>query len=196
MRELHTLRLVLEPVTLKNAKTMWRLMQASDLRAYQDIPRYSVAEFERRVIARPERFDGNGLGRFEWMIVPRGAAEPAGWISLRVGESSKGTAEIAYTLLLEHRGKRYTAEAIRAVVGYGFAVSPLRRIEACCVPANVPSRRALESAGFRMVRLQRNGAVVSSRTVDIVLFEMRRRDWMAAQASSANAIDIPESANR
>ncbi len=175
---------------------MWGLMQAADLRAYQDIPRYSIEEFERRVKQRPETFDASGIGRFEWMIVPRALAAPVGWISLRVGESSKGSAEIAYTLLAEHRGKRYTSEAIAAIVDYGFSSSPLRRVEACCVPENMPSRKALERSGFRLVRLQKNGAVVSSRTVDILIYETRKRDWTQSHASSANTIEMPESANR
>jgi RimJ/RimL family protein N-acetyltransferase len=194
MKELQTRRLVLEPVSVSNARTMWRLMQGPDLRVYQDVPRYSYEEFRRRVNERARVFDARATGRFEWIVLPRDSA-PAGWICLRVGEAAKNSAELGYTLLPEHRGRGYAAEAVAAVVEHAFSVSTLRRVEACCVPENIASRRVLERAGFRLVRIQRSGAVVRSRAVEVMLFEMRRSEFAQLYGSSANSIDIAASVN-
>jgi ribosomal-protein-alanine N-acetyltransferase len=194
MKLLETERLVLEPVRMGNARTMLGLMQAPDLREFQEVPRFSLDEFKRRVANRPPVFDGRALGRFEWIITPKDGV-PVGWICLRVGESMRGSAELGYTLLAEHRRRGYASEALGALVSYAFETTNLKRVDACCVPENGSSRSVLERAGFRLVRIQRNGAVVRSRSVDILMFEMRRGEWLPRYGSSANSMEIPASVN-
>lgn len=177
MRRLIGERLLLEPVTKGNAGTLWRVMQGRDLREYQDVPRYSRDEFERRVAARPKRFDVHAAGRFEWLIVVAATQAAIGWVSLRIGEPARRSAEIGYSLAAGRRGFGYASEAVGHVVTYAFQASDLTAVEACCVPANLPSRRLLEGLGFREVRVQRNSAIVRSRPVDVVLFEMPRDRW-------------------
>jgi len=197
MTPLRTARLNLEPVTTQNAVVLWRIMQGAQLREYQDVPRLARHEFEKRVAARPKAFDGVALGRFEWLIVARDAGIPAGWISLRVGDHAQGTAELGYSVVAPQRRRGYAGEASAALVASAFALTALTRIEACCVPANAPSRRLLVRLGFHEVRLQRNGAIVRGRPVDVLVFELPRERWAqlhAAHDGSANSIVMPASA--
>ncbi len=184
MRRLTTERLVLEPVTPQNANVLWRIMQSAHLREFQDVPRYTREEFERRVAARPKQFDSVAVGRFEWLLVLAEDREAIGWVSLRVGDHSRGTAELAYSILSAYRQAGYAAEAARAVVEFAFERGDARVLEACCVPANVASRRLLGRIGFTEMRVQRNGAIVRGRPVDIVIFELTRANWMAAATES------------
>jgi len=186
MRPLSTPRLALEPVGTENAAALLRVMLAAHLREFQDVPRYSREEFERRVAQRPKRLHARAIGRFEWLIVPHGSSAPVGWVSLRLGDHSPGIAEIGYSLLLAHRGMGYAYEACVAVVAMAFGTSDIARVEACCVPENVASRRLLERLGFAQTKYQRHGAVVRGRAVDIVVYQLLREDW--AQAGSANSI--------
>jgi ribosomal-protein-alanine N-acetyltransferase len=176
--------LVLEPVTPQNANVLWRIMQSAHLREFQDVPRYTREEFERRVAARPKQFDSVAVGRFEWLLVLAEDREAIGWVSLRVGDHSRGTAELAYSILSAYRQAGYAAEAARAVVEFAFERGDARVLEACCVPANVASRRLLGRIGFTEMRVQRNGAIVRGRPVDIVIFELTRANWMAAATES------------
>jgi RimJ/RimL family protein N-acetyltransferase len=198
MKRIRSPRLVLEPVTTENCAILWRLMQAAHLREFQDVPRHTREEFRRRVASRPTHFDARAIGRFEWLIVLGAGARAIGWISLRVGDRSRGTAEIGYSVLAGYRGEGYATEAARALVDHAFEDSDLRQIEACCLPANVASRRLLASVGFEERRIQRNGAMVRGRPVDIVLFELLRETWSATrrarQGGSANSTVIPASA--
>ncbi len=178
MKRLVSGRLVLEPVTKLNAAALWGVMQGRDLREYQDVPRYTREEFERRVAARPKRFDARTTGRFEWLIVIAGTSSAIGWASLRVGDIARKVAEIGYSVAATKRGAGYATEAVRQVVEYAFEASDLERMEACCVPANVPSRRLLTTLGFIEIRLQRNGAIVRGRPVDVMLYEMPRERWL------------------
>jgi RimJ/RimL family protein N-acetyltransferase len=170
-------RLVLEPVTSLNAVVLWRIMQSGMLREFQDVPRYSRDDFERRVAARPKRFDARATGRFEWLIEYK--KESIGWISLRVGDHARGAAEIGYSVVSEHRGSGFATEAARALIANAFETTDLQQIDACCVPENEASRRLLRTLGFIETRVQRNGAIVRGKPVDIVLYEMVRERWNA-----------------
>jgi len=173
-------RLVLEPVTKLNAATLWRVMQSNGLREFQDVPRHTREEFERRVAARPKQFSARAVGRFEWLLVIAASRCPIGWVSLRVGEPGRRAAELGYSIIAPQRGFGYASEAVRLVVSHAFETADLQRVEACCVPANMPSRRLLENLGFVEMRVQRHGAIVRGRPVDIVLFDMPRERWPAS----------------
>jgi ribosomal-protein-alanine N-acetyltransferase len=177
-----TARLTLEAVTIENAPTLWRVMQRPHLRDFQDVPRVPCEEFVRRVASRPSRFDGRASGRFEWIVRGRNSTAALGWVSLRVGEAERRSAEVGYSLLLGARGKGYAREAVRAVMGIAFDANELARVEACCIPTNAASRKLLANLGFTEVRTQHRGAVVRGQAVDIVISELTRAAWEKAAA--------------
>ncbi len=197
MKRLFGERLLLEPVTALNAVTLWRIMQTGQLREFQDVPRYSREEFERRVASRPKTFDTRSPGRFEWLVSLRASKRAIGWLSLRIGDRDRRTAEIGYSIVSAHRGQGYASEAARTIVAFAFEESDLLELSACCVPANVASRRLLASVGFLERRVARNGAIVRGRPVDIVIFELTRERYrsLLGRGESANSIVIPASAN-
>ena len=198
MTNMQTVRLSLEAVTTANAAVLWHIMQGANLREFQDVPRFTRQEFEKRVAARPKTFDGRAIGRFEWLIVARDSGVASGWISLRVGDHPRGVAELGYSILAPQRRRGYASEASAAIVGAAFERTDLSQIEACCVPANAASRRLLLGLGFSEARLQRNGAIVRGRPVDILVFEMKRERWaqLRAHEGSANSIVMPASAKQ
>src|ERR1700681_2366433 len=114
MRTLQAARITLFPVEGRNARELWGVLNAPDLRKYQDIPRVRVEEFERQVRARPKELRCSASGRFEWVLRP-GSPEPAiGWISLRVNDRSPRVGEVGYSLVQEARGQGYASEALQA----------------------------------------------------------------------------------
>ncbi len=187
----------LEPVTVDNADVLWRIMQSAHLREFQDVPRYTREEFRERVAARPKRFEARAIGRFEWLVINNESGRAMGWISLRFGDQVRGIGEIGYSLLAPYRGSGYAREAVAALIDTAFASIALKQVDACCVPANLASRRLLRALGFVQLKIQRHGAVVRGRPVDIVLYRQRREEWLArpnAQGRSANSIEMPASA--
>jgi len=173
----------LEPVTLSNADALWRIMQAGGLREYQDVPRYSLDEFRERVAARPKELHTHASGRFEWLIALTATRAPFGWVSLRLGEYGAGTAEMGYSLLESGRRMGYAFEGVRAVLDEAFFEARMEAVEAACVVGNEASQKVLKSLGFTQVRMQRNGAVVRSRAVDIYVFRMEGAIWKKAPGS-------------
>lgn len=177
MRAIRSARLRLDPVDARNARALWTLLNAPDLRKYQDIPRLPVEEFERQVRARPRALDARATGRFEWLVSAGELPQPIGWISLRVNDRSAGIGEIGYSLVEGARGRGYATEAVSALVDEWFVMSDLQEIQACCVPENEASRAVLLRAGFAEERTIRGGAVIRGRHVDVVLYRLHRAEW-------------------
>jgi len=186
MRLIRTQRLRLTPVTTHNAGVLWRLMQAPELRTFQDLPNLRAGVFTAMVGRRPPRLRPGAVGRFEWLIYLHRMRRPAGWISLRLCERDDA-GEIGYTVVREVRNRGIATEAVRALLHEAFERASLERISAYCVSENRPSRRLLEQLGFRDGVLVRKGASVGGRAVDVLHHVLERRDWL----QSAKTIEIP-----
>jgi len=181
MRVLHAERLTLVPVEAKNARELWEVLNAPDLRKFQDIPRVRAEEFERQVRARPKALRPGATGRFEWLVKAGAPQAPVGWISLRVNDRTPRVGEVGYSLVQSARGRGYASEALGAVIDETFATAELDEVQACIVPDNVASRAVLDRTGFREERLLRSGAVIRGRHVDVLLFSITRAMWDRAR---------------
>jgi [ribosomal protein S5]-alanine N-acetyltransferase len=177
MRTIRTARLRLEPVTAANAETLWEVLQEPDLRDYQDLPDVNRAQFLRTVSGRPRRFGPGATGRFEWLVHLGQSAETLGWVSLRISESSRSTAEIGYSIVRAHRGCGFASEAVAALVDEGFRRTRVQRIRAYCLPENLPSRAVLRRNGFEDEGMLPHGATVAGKPVDVILHTLDRTGW-------------------
>ena len=67
-------------------------------------------------------------------------------------ENIRGTpsrsASLGYWIGALHADKGYMSETVPAIVEFAFTRLDLSRIEAACLPDNIPSRRVLEKSGF------------------------------------------------
>ena len=165
------------PVDARNARELWRILNAPDLRKYQDIPRIPAEDFERQVRSRPRALDGRSTGRFEWLLQTKEPQRAVGWISLRVNDRTPHIGEIGYSLVEEARGFGYATEALSATIDEAFREGELDEMQACCVPENVASRSVLARTNFAEERTIRGGAVIRGRHVDVVLYRLTRADW-------------------
>ncbi len=181
MKQLHAGRVTLIPVEARTARELWDVLNAPDLRKYQDIPRVRAEEFERQVRARPKALRPAATGRFEWLVRTGEPPRAVGWISLRVNDRAPRVGEVGYSLLSEARGRGYATEALQAVIDEAFAAGELDEVQACIVPENVPSRKVLDRTGFREERMLRSGAVIRGRHVDVLLFSLTRASWSRAR---------------
>jgi ribosomal-protein-alanine N-acetyltransferase len=70
----------------------------------------------------------------------------------------------------------YMREAIAAVVHHAFNVMDLSRIEAGCLPENTPSRRLLESSGYKYEGVAQSYLQINGRWRNHVLYANLRND--------------------
>jgi [ribosomal protein S5]-alanine N-acetyltransferase len=172
------LRLV--PVTSANAGLLWKVLQAPDLRDFQDLPDVNRSQFQRVVGSRPRRLTAGAVGRFEWLVhFSADDSEPLGWVSLRVAEGSRASAEIGYSVVSAHRGRGIATEAVAALIGEGFRRARLREIRAYCLPENASSRAVLRNNGFEVAGTLARGATVQGKPVDVIHHTLPRERWQS-----------------
>lgn len=190
MRTIRSSRLRLTPVTVQNAGTLWNVLQQPDLRTYQELPNVGAAAFAEMVSKRPKTLRPGSSGRFEWLIFVNRIRKPVGWVSLRIAERDLETGEIGYSIVRDFRGRGVATEAVRALLDEAFTEGGLNRINAYCLPENVPSRRLLERLAFTQEGTLPRGATVNGHIVDVLMHKMDRDRWI----QSGNSIVIPASA--
>ena len=82
-------------------------------------------------------------------IVKRDSGTSVGTCAFKGPPDDKGTVEIAYGLLPEHRGQGYAREAAAALSRYALEVAGVTCVCAHTLPSNLASMRVLEANGFR-----------------------------------------------
>lgn len=78
--------------------------------------------------------------------------------------------EIGYWLGVNHWGKGFATEAVRAIVRYGFDVVELERIQAGVYAWNEASARVLVKAGFELEGRLRRHAFKDGQFVDELIY--------------------------
>jgi ribosomal-protein-alanine N-acetyltransferase len=185
---IRTQRLRLVPVTAANASILWEVLQEPDLRDYQDLPNVNCEQFLRVVGARPTRFAPGIVGRFEWLLhFLKGESAPLGWVSLRVSDSDRSSAEIGYSVVRAYRDRGIASEAVAALVDEGFKRGRLQRIRAFCLPENHSSRAVLRRNGFETAATLPRGATVQGKPVDVMAYTLEREDWPASLRENRQA---------
>jgi RimJ/RimL family protein N-acetyltransferase len=97
-----------------------------------------------------ERFAGYGF----WAAVEKSTGRFVGWFHLRPAAGAPaGEVELGYRLRKAAWGKGYATEGSRALIQEGFAEHGVQRVVASTMVVNVASRRVMEKAGLKFVRI-------------------------------------------
>lgn len=114
----------------------------------------------------------------QFLITRRDEGELLGNISL-VREDAHGRAELGYWVGVEHWGRGYATEAVRAIVDHGFTTHQLRRIFARVYGRNAASARVCQKAGLVYEGTLREHEVRLGEVVDVQYYGILRREWSA-----------------
>ncbi len=185
LRLIQTARLRLTPVELDNLELLWHVMREPDLREYQDIPRVPLDRFSDRITSRSGALARGARGRFEWLVSEQQDPRPIGWVSIRFQDGTRNRGELGYSILVPWRGQGYASEAVGALTDHIFTAEVVDLIEAFCMPENAGSRGVLRHVGLLERERLRRGAVVSGTPVDVLRFDIPRRDWLKASGRQA-----------
>ncbi len=123
-----------------------------------------------------------------WAAVEKSAGRFVGWFHFRPAkDASPGEVELGYRLLKSAWGKGYATEGSRALVDKGFAELGVERVVAFTMVVNVASRRVMEKAGLRFVRVFHEPWPYSIEGEEHgdVEYALLRSEWEEAAASSA-----------
>ena len=86
----------------------------------------------------------------EYCVTLRQGGQAIGDGSIEWVENERGTAEIGWILLPEHRGNGYVTEMGRELLRVGFESLGAERIIAHCDARNAPSYRVMKRLGMRL----------------------------------------------
>ncbi|HMD63102.1 MAG TPA: GNAT family protein [Stellaceae bacterium] len=97
-----------------------------------------------------------------------------GLSNIRRGVSE--TASLGYWVGEPFARQRYMTSALPLVVDFGFERLGLHRLEAACLPSNIPSRSLLAKAGFLQEGYAREYLCIAGKWQDHLLFGILRSD--------------------
>jgi ribosomal-protein-alanine N-acetyltransferase len=87
------------------------------------------------------------------------------------------TASLGYWVGLPFARQRFMTAALPLVLDFSFDRLRLHRVEAACLPTNVPSRSLLLRTGFVEEGYARRYLLIDGKWQDHLLFAILREDW-------------------
>jgi len=144
---LETERLRLRQIQMKDAEGLFRFRSDPEAMKYMARPlQTDIAETEVMIMNSIESFAARES--LYWVIALKDSDEHIGSAGYWRLKKEYLRAEIGYQLLPEYQGRGYMAEALKAVISFGFDEFNLHSIEADTDPRNTASIKVLEKFGF------------------------------------------------
>ena len=140
--------------------------------AHDDLTR---ASFRARIkrCARDVRDDN----AYSYLLFTSGEDVLLGGVTLsNVRRGVAQTASLGYWIGEPYAASGYMSEAVTALLGHAFESFNLNRIEAACLPFNVPSKRLLTRCGFSEEGYARSYLKIDGSWQDHLLFAIVRSD--------------------
>jgi len=152
---LETERLVLRRFTADDVDLLVELDSDPEVMRYinggEPTPREEV---EREILPAFLRWYERPGGFGFWAAEEKATGEFVGWFHLRPAKGDPpGHVELGYRLRRAAWGKGYATEGSRALVEKAFAELGVERVYATTMVVNEASRRVMEKAGLRFVRV-------------------------------------------
>jgi [ribosomal protein S5]-alanine N-acetyltransferase len=86
------------------------------------------------------------------------------------------TASLGYWIGEPYARQRYMTAALALILDFAFERLRLHRVEAACLPTNVPSRTLLQRTGFQQEGYARSYLLIDGKWQDHLLFAILRED--------------------
>jgi ribosomal-protein-alanine N-acetyltransferase len=145
---LHSERLVLRPLEMRDAPQMLLLRSNPNLMKY--IPRpltLTIEDAKKKIRAMHLSMLKNG--NINWALTLKDSDEMIGVMGFATVYPEHKRAEIGYMMLEEHHGKGYLTEILPKIIQYAFDTMGMHSLEAIIDPRNTASEKVLIKLGFR-----------------------------------------------
>jgi len=136
---------------------------------------YSMMAASRRILSSACMQENKGI---RWGIIIRGGDGLVGTCGYYDWNKTSHRAEIGYDLEPAQWGKGIMAEALRAVLRYGFEEMGSNRIQAIIDSENVRSIKLVERLGFKREGVLRQNSYFRGRFRDEVCFSLLKEEWI------------------
>jgi ribosomal-protein-alanine N-acetyltransferase len=178
---LTTGRLTLRPFELDDS---WDIERLAGRREIADttlnIPHpYPVGSARAWVESQGPAWDAGSGATFA--IVETKTTQLVGAISLMLIRREHRRAELGYWIAPDRWNNGYATEAARRLIGYGFDVLGLHRIEARHFQRNSASGKVLLKLGMKQEGVERDWAIKWDRFETSVVYSILEPEWRVAQ---------------
>jgi ribosomal-protein-alanine N-acetyltransferase len=122
---------------------------------------------------------------FRWGITLKSGEAPGeviGTCGYHAWAKDHFRAEIGYELARDYWGQGLMAEAIKALLAFGFEEMALNRVEAMVLEGNKASAGFLEKLGFQREVILREYEFVRGKFRDVLLFSLLSKDYLSKAA--------------
>ncbi|WP_446664359.1 GNAT family N-acetyltransferase [Flexivirga sp. B27] len=137
------------------------------------LPADATEDEARAYLGRQRGRLAEGTG-FAFCIADRATDTAFGNAGLWIRDLPAGRAGVGYSVAPRVRGRGVAADALRALVGFGWTIDGLHRLEARIEPWNTASIRTAEAAGFEREGLLRSHEEIGGRRVDLLMYSLLR----------------------
>ncbi|MBI1878814.1 MAG: GNAT family N-acetyltransferase, partial [Chloroflexi bacterium] len=176
--QLETERLILRELKSTDAESILHYLSDPEVNRYLDTDSPPAPEQAQRLVKSLISLLEKGEG-FRWGITPKSgdsAGVVVGTCGFHAWNKPHFRAEIGYELAREYWGQGLMAEAIRAILKFGFEEMGLNRVEAMVLAGNNSSAGFLEKLGFQKEARLREYEFVQGKFRDVLLYSLLSQD--------------------
>jgi ribosomal-protein-alanine N-acetyltransferase len=173
---IETERLLLRKITFDDAPDIFDYASDPEVSKYMGWePHQSIQETYDYLERAMKRYQEHNPG--PWAIVHRGNAKMIGTCFFSSWDRQHNSAEVGYMLNRRYWGQGYMAEAVRAIVGFGFRELGINRIQARCNVPNVGSARVMEKVGMSFEGVLRQQLFEKGSYIDVKIYSILKSEW-------------------
>lgn len=174
---LKTERLVLRQITEQDSMDMMEYFSDPEVMKYYGLqPFHSKQEALDEVEWYTNIFQTN-IG-IRWGITLAGQDKLIGSCGFHNRDKRHHRTDIGYELAREYWNKGIMAEAIKAVVTYGYTNYEINRVQALVEPENMASRRLLEKVGFKEEGLLYEYEFSNGKYDDLIMYSLLKKNFL------------------
>jgi [ribosomal protein S5]-alanine N-acetyltransferase len=173
---LETDRLLLRKVTKEDANSILNYLSDEDVMKYYGLEPFKSINDALDEISWYQSILDNKTG-IRWGITLKEQGIVIGSCGFHNHVSQHFRAEIGFELSKTHWGKGIAAEAVEAIISYGYEQMNFQRIEALIEPPNHSSQKLVEKLGFIREGLLRNYEFTSGKFDDLYMYSLLKQDF-------------------
>jgi ribosomal-protein-alanine N-acetyltransferase len=177
--QLETERIILRELKSTDAEAVYRYLSDREVTRYLDTPPHRSLKQTQDLLNFLVSLFEKGEG-FRWGITLKSgdaAGVVIGTCGYHAWAKAHFRAEIGYELARDYWGQGIMAEAIKALLAFGFEQMALNRVEAMVLEGNRASARFLEKLGFQQEAVLRDYEFVQGRFRDVLLFSLLSKNY-------------------
>ncbi|MBM6613822.1 GNAT family N-acetyltransferase [Desemzia sp. RIT804] len=172
---LETQRLILRKITNDDASSIFTYLSDEEVMQYYGLAPFSSIQDALDEIAWYQSIKENKTG-IRWGITLKDSGVVIGSCGFHNTVAQHFRTEIGFELSRDYWKKRIAAEAIAAIIDYGFEQMNFQRIEALIEPPNLASQKVVEKLGFIREGLLRSYEFTNGKFDDLYMYSLLKQD--------------------